>query len=163
MGQHWITSGMHKLLGMCIMLLFLSIKTFAKEDYKQGNKKVTIVVENTSRKEIIRSIEKQTGMSFFYRDAQLHPEVKISMSFVKRPLDEVVAKLLEGTGLTYEYNDYVISIKPMEKAVEDRESAVIDSSITSLTLSGKVVAVDGKPIPGATVIVKRTMEGGYHR
>jgi len=157
MGQPRVKKCMHRILGPCIILLSLYTQVYASNQYNQGEKKVTIVVQNVSRKEVMRNLEKQTGMAFFYRDAQLHPDEKISMSLVKRTLDEAVKKLLEGTGLIFEYNEYVINIKPASGSAG--EAIPGDSSITSMTLKGKVTDAEGKPIPGASIIVQGTNDG----
>jgi len=157
MGQPRVKKCMHRILGLCIILLSLYTQVYASNRYNQGEKKVTIVVQNVSRKEIMRNLEKQTGMAFFYRDAQLHPDEKISMSLVKRTLDEAVKKLLEGTGLIFEYNEYVINIKPASGSAG--EAIPGDSSITNMTLKGKITDAEGKPIPGAGVMIKGSNDG----
>lgn len=155
MGQMCIRH-MYRPIALCLFLsLSLYFRTNAAVD--QGKVKVTVDANNQSRKEIMRSIEKQTGLTFFYSAYILDERQKVTISMREKPLDDVLEKFLQGTGLIWAYDKKLIFIKEREydepPILKTKDG---DSSITNYTVQGKVTAPDGSPIPGATVLIKRT-------
>ncbi|WP_162277716.1 SusC/RagA family TonB-linked outer membrane protein [Chitinophaga rupis] len=125
----------------------------------QGEIKVTLEVSNKRRADVLHLLEKQTGMIFFYASNLFNTEQKISISAVDKTLDDVLDKVFEGTGMVWSYErEKFISIKPKKKIVVE-DGLPADSNIVSIALTGKVMTIDGTPIPGATVRIKRTNEG----
>jgi len=123
--------------------------------------KVTLEVSNKPRGQVLHMLEKQVGVIFFYASHLFNTEEKISISAVDKTLDEVLERVFDGTGMVWSYDkDKIISVKPKKEAViKESAGAVVDSNITSMTVTGKVISADGTPIPGATIIVKNSNVG----
>jgi len=158
MGQSW-TNRVHRMMLLCVVNLSLYLNCFAGVD--QGEKKVTLNVVEESCVKVFKQIEKQTKMSFFYSTSDIRLPGKVSIRVVDAALDEVMGRILDGTGLEWIYTDNVITIrKKKEVAGEGNGTGIVaDSNINMITVRGKVTAADGNPIPGATVLVKRSREG----
>jgi TonB-linked SusC/RagA family outer membrane protein len=158
MGQSW-TNKVRRLGMLCAINLSLCLNCFAGVD--QGEKKVTLNVVEESCVKVFKQIEKQTKMSFFYSTSDIKLPGKVSLNVVNAALDEVMERILEGTGLEWVYTDNIITIRKKKVVVGGGNGmgSVADSSGNMLTVTGKVTASDGEPIPGATVRVKRTGDG----
>lgn len=145
---------------LCILQLSLCLNGWASTN--QGKKKVTLNVEAVPWRRVFKSIEKQTSMTFFYSQDRLEkvlPE-RISITALDKTLDEVLSMIFQATAFTWTYSDNVITIKEMKhQGAGSVANIAIDSSITSMAVTGKVTAADGSPIPGATVLVKGTKDG----
>jgi len=158
MGQSW-TYKVRRMGILCAVNLSLYLNCFAGVD--QGEKKVTLNVVEESCVKVFKQIEKQTKMSFFYSTSDIRLPVKVSIKVVDAALDEVMGRILEGTGLEWIYTDNVITIRKKKglSGGGNGMGTAVDSNINMITVTGKVVQADGSPIPGATVRVKRTGDG----
>ncbi len=153
MGQ--LYSVFTRCVALCVILLSLSLTGFAN----QGKIKVTLEVSNKRRAEVLHLLEKQTGMIFFYASNLFNTEEKITVSAVDQTLDDVLEKVFEGTGMSWQYErEKFISVKPRKNIIVGGGMEK-DSTIVSISVTGKVTAADGTPIPGATIRVKRTGDG----
>lgn len=156
MGQSW-TNKVRRLGMLCAVNLSLYLNCFA--GVEQGEKKVTLNVVEESCVKVFKQIEKQTKMSFFYSTSDVKLPVKVSINVVNAGLDEVMERILEGTGLEWVYTDNIITIRKKKERGSLQIGSTGDSTITSITISGIVTAADGTPIPRATVRLKKTNEG----
>jgi len=158
MGQMCIRH-MYRFIALCFFLsLSLCLRTSAAID--QGKVKVTVEGNNLTRRDVMRRIEKQTGLTFFYSAYLLNEKEKVSISMIDQSLDDVLQKFLLGTDLTWAYDNKIIFIREKtERGSQTATTIKVDSSITTMTLTGKVVSADGNPVPGATIQVKRTKDG----
>lgn len=121
---------------------------------EQGKKIVSINVEKVGLKEVFKIIEHQTGFEFFYNTGIIRPNDHISLKAVERPLDEVLGKILTVRGLGWEYFDNMIKVGPVTTITAGK-----DSSINSISVTGKITDMNNNPVVGATIMVKGTKEG----
>src|ERR1051325_6385755 len=63
---------------------------------------VNISGENISVSQVLRSLRKQPGLSFFYSNQLLNDKEKVSLHFRKARLDEVLDYLFRGRNISYE-------------------------------------------------------------
>lgn len=162
MGHPW-TKRMYQILPLYILFqLSLCYNAFSMSP-DQGKTKITLFANNRPRREVLRSIEKQAKVTFFYaRKYILMMPENLTIHVTDRPLEEVLKTLLGGTNLDWEVQGNVIWIKEKKKdsLLKATQSEIEpDSSINSIVVSGKVTATDGTPIPGATIRIKRTGSG----
>src|SRR5437868_9168561 len=98
------------LLTMKLVILFilaLSAQSFAG-GYSQG---ISLQVEKVQLKKVFKIIEEQGTFRFVYRDAILPKDKRVSIRVDNASLDEVMAKILENTLLTYrKLNDNLVVI-----------------------------------------------------
>ncbi|WP_158643744.1 SusC/RagA family TonB-linked outer membrane protein [Pseudobacter ginsenosidimutans] len=108
--------------------------------------------KDVSLEKVIGSVEKQTSFVFMYTEQLLRTAKPVSIKAVNTPLDKFLADVFRGQPLKYiiKGNSIFISAKP-----------VISSPISELLyvqdlqpVSGRVLSADGKPLGGASVMVK---------
>jgi len=128
----------------------------------QHDNTVTLSGSNIPLSEIFRAIKQQTGISVMYSKAVtgLDQEDQVSVRFNKTPLDQVLAMLFKGKDLEWTYNDNVVLIRKRESpSATPVKKSVGDSSINSISVTGRVTDAGGLPLPGATIMVKGTTQG----
>ncbi|KAA2240181.1 TonB-dependent receptor [Chitinophaga agrisoli] len=152
---------MFRILALSILIhTSLCLKGMPRGQSDQGSKKVTVIANNNTLRDVFRSIKKQTGLEFFYSTAVLNQEEKVTVNMVDKTLDAVLGRLLQGKGLTWVYMDNIVRIgREEERKSSVGDEVVGDTAVTAQAISGKVVAADGTPIPGATIIIERTKDG----
>lgn len=114
---------------------------------------VTYVKSDVTLRTIFKEITKQTGYEVLYANKNLDDQKKIDVNFKNTPLTEVLDKCLSAQNVTYTIDENKgILIKAKEPSFLDK---VIDR-ITAIDVRGRVVDENGKPLEGATVVLKGT-------
>lgn len=122
-----------------IVMLMLPHFCYAQE------KKVTLNIENVSIEEVLKEIQKQTGLNYLFNHEELQNEALVSIHAYNESVEQVLKQCLKNTKLTYEIVDGVIIIKPQKKI-----------QITSLSqvIRGKVVNTETRiPLSFASVAI----------
>jgi TonB-dependent SusC/RagA subfamily outer membrane receptor len=121
----------------------LQITAFA---YSQ--KAVSIVAKKESLSTVLTRIEKHSDYRFLYSDNPIFEKSRITIAINNAGIDEVMSKVLAGTGLTYSVNnkDLVIIV---ESGAESRLRPV----------TGVVRNEKGEPLAGVSVFVKGSSKG----
>ena len=81
------------LTAIAFLFLICSNRLMAQEQT------VTLEMKNTSLKEVLNSIEKQTSYRFSYRNSLIDKENGITVSQKNTPLNIVLSEILEGRDL----------------------------------------------------------------
>src|SRR5690606_34471034 len=108
--------------------------------------------------DVIWSIKKQSEFNFFYNSEDVKGIDGIDIDFKDATTEEILGKVLEGTGLTFNVVHKTIIIREkseMELAVEKLKQQQPDEK----SISGTVTDQDGLPLPGVSVVVKGTTIG----
>lgn len=127
--------------------------------FQDGEEKVTIKASDVPLLTVFKTIKKQTGYNFFYAADYVNDKEKVNVDAKNERVEDVLKKVL-GKDYVWVYNQNAVSIT--KKKGEVRRSnltAVPDSSVTQITVSGSVTDAKGTPIPGATIMVKGTKDG----
>src|SRR6185503_17891271 len=100
---------------------------------------VNISGENMSVSQVLRSIRKQTGLSFFYSNQLLNDKEKVSLHFRKARLDEVLDYLFKGRNIGYELrgNRVLLNEKPTPAKVA-AESPTTQKTKDTVDVKGQV-------------------------
>ena len=116
---------------------------------------VNISGENISVSQVLRSLRKQTGLSFFYSNQLLNDKEKVSLHFRKARLDEVLDYLFKGHNIGYELrgNRVLLNDKPAPARVA-AEPPTVQKVKDTVDVKGQVMDPDGKPLLGASVMIK---------
>ena len=123
---------------MLPLLLVLTIHVSASARAQN----VSLKMENATVKEVLESLNKQTGLKFLFNNADIEKASKISVSVSNKPLSELLQEVLKPIGLSYVIDDNTVIIKKVKQVRQDR------------TITGKVSAETGEALPGVTVQVK---------
>ena len=105
------------LLTMKLILLFIVFGVFQLSAtlYSQ-NGLFTIKMENTSMREVLKEIEKQSELRFFYNDLLTNVDKNVSLVADNLKIEELLNKLFDGSEITYkmmENNLVLISPKAL--------------------------------------------------
>ena len=142
--------------GLCMALLFVSLMATgvlqaANSVFAQTT--VTARFRQARLNEVLWEIQKQTGFTFLYSTGDVD-NVMVDMLEVRgEKIADVLDKCLAGSGLTYQENDGVITIR---RAAEPAVQAVAQQKHQ---LKGQVLDETGEVVIGANVIVKGTTLG----
>jgi TonB-linked SusC/RagA family outer membrane protein len=145
-----MTREKHKFV-ICTMLLILflwgtSIVSIAQEVKKNT---VTINVKNESVEKVLKRINKETSLNFFYDPAILSKASSVTLNVKDMPLQEVLNMLSVQTGLNFQRINNTISVN-----WETNSKQPIQSPKEKIT--GTIKDTNGDPVIGASIQVKNT-------
>ncbi|MGC4235502.1 MAG: TonB-dependent receptor [Niabella sp.] len=131
---------------MCLMLFFALHVSAAN----YGQSVINLRAQETTLLNLFKQIEKQTSYSFFYSSNQLQLNKPVYITAVNAPLDAVLAKVFEGSEITWKVIDnYKVVITPAEGTKE----AVVKS------VTGTVLDAKGEPLANVSVTIKGAKVG----
>ncbi len=117
--------------------------------------KLTLKGKSVSIEQVFRAISDQTGYDVVVFTTKFKTSQRVNVDFKNTPLSQVVEKLIEGNDLAYTIDDKTVVIKEKENTIFSR---IIDR-FNNITITGRVVSADGKPMPGASVVIKGKNRG----
>lgn len=120
--------------------LFCFVFVFTFLGFSQNN--ITLEAKNIPLKDIIRAIENQSNITFFYNDNYVDLSKKITIKVELKSLNEVLLILKETAKVDFAFmpNNLII-IKPLNLQKQ-------------LRVTGNVIDVFAQPIAGVTISVK---------
>lgn len=122
---------------LCVCFVHVSATSFSQ------HQKVSLKCENEILSKVLKELEKQTNLYFFFNDKVLDVERKVSLSVENKDIGDVLGKLL-GKDYHWEIvnNLIVVTFSPMKE--EKKEIKIV----------GIVMDEKKQPIPGVTILVK---------
>lgn len=140
------------LLTMKLSLLFIYLVVFqayAFDIFSQSSK-ISLNFKDASVREVIKEIESQGQIHFFFNDNLSELDTKISVNIKDKPLDEALNIALELATMKYEViRENFVVLLPADKSVKAQPR----------TITGTVIDPDGQPLVGATIVIKGTTTG----
>ena len=112
-------------------------------------KKITIDKKNTSVRQIIYELRKQSGMNFMFEDSQIDKMAPKTLQLKNVSVEKALDELLKDTGYTYKITGNSVAIV---RKVENKQ-------VEGHTVSGIIMDENGEPLVGATVVLKGTTRG----
>ncbi|WP_158618143.1 SusC/RagA family TonB-linked outer membrane protein [Chitinophaga lutea] len=121
---------------------------------------LTLSLKNVPLEKAIQEIERQSGFRFLYTEQQLKKTVPVTIEVSARPLQYVLAVCFRGQPLTYTIVRNTVIVKPAKEAAAPAAPPGTESpgNEPPALVSGRVIARDGTPLPGATVINRTTRQ-----
>jgi TonB-linked SusC/RagA family outer membrane protein len=111
--------------------------------------------ENARVVDVMREIESQSGLTFFYSNEDVDGERRVTLKFKNAPIEKVLDKLFAGTAVAYKISErYIVLIKddpPANPGSPDENQQPI--------VSGKIMSDAGEILPGVNIIEKGTTNG----
>lgn len=158
--KKWVSIGQHRssyrlsvsnqmLLRMKLISIFLLLACL-QIHAKSISQKVTIQEKNVSFEKVIKTIEKQTGVRFFYRNELLQQLPNVSVSVTNVNMEDALRACFKNLPVTYNVVNGTIVILPRKETVENNNAP----PIAFLSIKGKVTDENGKPLSGSTVYIK---------
>ncbi len=132
-----------------ILMFLVGICSYSVAAQEQ---KVTLDLKNSSLKDVLTSIEKQTEYRFSYRNSQIANVKNLTVIHSDTPVDLVLNTLLKEYNLEYAMiSDRAIVITDVKKEVEQSDKTI--------QVKGVVKDNSGEPIIGANITLKGTSNG----
>ncbi len=125
---------------------------------KDSNKTITLTAKNMSLIEVMRVVQKQSGMPFFINGSEL-ANLQINVIVQNLELSKALDKIIQDRNLKWFVDSETIIIQPL-KSTPKNEKNIRKSASYELKqekpVRGRVVDEDGIPIAGVTITIKGT-------
>lgn len=112
--------------------------------------KVSLECQNEELLTVMKNLEKQTDLFFFFNDKAMDTRQKVTLSVKEEKLDEVLDKLFAGR-FQWEIVSNLIVLKPVPRQMPRQQEMY--------GVVGRVTDENGLPLPGVTVLLKGTQLG----
>jgi TonB-linked SusC/RagA family outer membrane protein len=133
---------------MRISFIITTIFSLHVAAFAYSQKSIVISVKKESLGNVLTQIEKHSDYRFLYNDNPIFEKSRITLSVTNAGIDEVMGKILAGTGLSYSVNK------------NDLVILVVTGSESHLNpVTGVIKNEKGEPLPGVSVTVKGTSKG----
>ncbi len=119
------------------------------------NKKLTLSVKDATLLEIFKEIEANTNLGFLYKNDQIDRGKTFSVSANNKDVHEVLSDLLMDSDYTFTIIENNVVITKVRDQIYGSDLMPQEQSIT-----GKVVDVNGEPLPGVNVYDKVNPQNG---
>ena len=133
------------------MCVFLVITTLGNGFSQQ---RITMKLGNTTIKKALTEFQRQTNKIVIYSDNNFSTSQEIIANFKDVEMELFLAKILEGSGMTYKLMKDYILILPLKESVTDSLN-----QLKKYTIKGIVKDEGGGLMPGVTVLIKGTQVG----
>lgn len=128
-----------------LVCLFLTLGSF--ELNAQGGANVTVDLDGVTVLEVLKSIEKDTNLAFFYNNADVDVTRKVSVHLTNVPVSEVIGVILPGYECRFD-NRKVMIVK-----TKGNVNPLTRQADTPVEISGVIKDSNGGPLTGASVLV----------
>jgi len=146
-------------INLTIAILTLCCVQLSAEVFGQ---RVTLKVRNIPFLEAIRSIEKQSGYTFFFKMRDIDGLGPVTVSVTDKPITEVLDKLLDNKTYSFQIQEKVIVLtkKPMAADSAGVKAPHLSPRTTiQREIRGRVTDSLKTPIAGVSVFIKGTSMG----
>ncbi len=140
-----------------IIFLSLVFMVHAHANTYSQNAHVNLDLKNANIIELIKEIERQTDMGFVYDVKVVNNTDQVTLKVRDQSVDEVLEKVIDRFGLSYEIYEQTIILKSKEEEAPVEEMELQQPQKTKFI--GKVINENGNPVPFATVVIKGTTLG----
>ena len=146
--DHTLTKTFRIMRLVSFLLLVSVFQSIASNVYSQ-NAKITLKNEIVSLEGVLSQIEDQSEFRFIYNKSQIDLEKKVEANFEETSLKTVLDELFVQNGINYQVIDKQIILTGTSPGISQQQTNV----------SGKVVDVNGQPLPGVSILIKGTTRG----
>ncbi|WP_461138121.1 TonB-dependent receptor [Spirosoma pomorum] len=126
--------------------------------------KITLQLSNRPVSDVLSRIEKLTDVKFSYSPDLIQASRRVSIAVNNEPLSQVLNTLLTPLQIKYEpVGSRLVLTRAPEKTLNQTvvlPATAVAAVAPPITVKGRVLDDLGKPIPGATVLVKGTSNTG---
>ena len=148
------------LLIICMIPMVLSGQSFMTDKTIQNQKNlsryVTAEYDNATLISIIRDIAEESGLALNYNPRRVDLDKKVTMTFENKRIEDALAKLLYGTGVSFWISGYSQLALNQAGVV----ASVNTLHLQEVIVEGRVVDADtGDPLPYTNILVRGTSIG----
>ena len=138
---------MQKTKSICLQLICLFLTLGSFELLAQGGASVTVNLDGVTVLEVLKSIEKDTNLAFFYNNADVDVTKKVSVHLTNVPVSKVIGVILPGYECRFD-NSKVMIVKS-----KGQVSSSVTKENVPVEISGIIKDSNGEPLTGASVLV----------
>lgn len=155
----------HLYVKAMLTVLLLTVSSFQmKAADSIGNEKVTIEQNNVPVKLILKQIEKQCKVHFFYNVQQVDVKRAVSLHIKDETVQDALHKIFNGTNTNFKFSGrQVLLFRTTSAGAQSAtyDETIMPSNISLLTfaVSGLITDEQNQPLPGVTILEKGTTNG----
>ncbi|MDD4032577.1 MAG: TonB-dependent receptor [Bacteroidales bacterium] len=139
-----------KVMRLIWIFLLGFIVTGSANSYSQ-NTRLNIGLQNSTIRNVIQYLEKNSEYVFLYRNEDLNVDKKVNVELKNASINQILDKILEGEPVFYNVYKRQIVIRKAS------DPSFVDQPVKTIT--GKVTDDTGGQLPGVTVSIKGTTKG----
>ena len=136
-----MTHSLKAMLAVLALALFVPLTAVAQS---QLQKKVSINAKETTVESILETLQKKTGLNFFYSSDIAKKWPKVTVQAQSKTTEEVLDQVTNTIGCTYEVKGNIVTIKEQQLSGNKRK------------VEGRVIDEQGEPLAGAPVCIGET-------
>ncbi|WP_172664743.1 TonB-dependent receptor [Pedobacter steynii] len=140
-------------LKFTVLLIISAFMQVSAASFAQKN--ISLSEKNSSLKQVLKSIEAQSGYSVFFIQKMIDKALPVTIDVKDVPLKEALDQCFENQPLSYSIRANTIVIKEKEQKILKVSTAANAQDVT-----GTVLDENGSGIPGANIRIKGTDRGG---
>ena len=150
-----VTTGRAQMIRVMKLTAIIFFAVCMQATAKSYSQKVTLNLQNVSLEKVFKEIKRQSGFLFLYNTDELKKVGKVSVNVKDEEVEVALNVSLSSTGFTYKIIDktIVLNSKPL---IETAAAIIVE---TAIEVKGKVTDSEGKPLVGATILIKGTSIG----
>lgn len=133
-----------------IAMLFFSGMTSA-EVFAQESEKISVNKQNVPFEEVVRDIEAQSNYTFMYSTETARAIGRVTVNVTNAGIRNALDAALTGKPYTYQIDGNVIILSPRSQQSQQTQKTT--------RITGVVTDAAGKPVAGATIVVKGSYVG----
>lgn len=138
-----------RVMKLTASIIIVACMHVSAHSYSQN---ITFSGKDVPLQSVFASIEKQTGLSFFFNYALIKDIKPVTLEVKDAPLEDALHQVLKGKELDfYRTGKTIFIVKMREKQV----ATVPLGSDGPTVLEGRIVGENGIPLEGATILVKK--------
>ena len=147
----WLRKSLNIMRCAILFILLGTLESFANLSYSQSVK-LSLSMENATVREVLSSIEQNSGFYFTYNLEQVKVTRKVTVNFKDKTIPEVLDELFAKENIHYVINDKHIAL------YKGNERPIVLQA--KKNIKGVVTDKNGEPIPGANIIEKGNPTNG---
>lgn len=175
----------HRLLhsrwkGMMVLILFFLQVVPGQGHGSPAEIKLSLTMESVPLKQVLREIERQSGLHFFYSTSEINTNRSVTIR-LKGNLNEILTSVFRETGVSWQISKKQIVLKNeippakssayssvpsqlpagivMGKDAPPASGTMPAEATAEISVKGRVSDEKGNVLPGVTILVKGTKQG----
>jgi TonB-linked SusC/RagA family outer membrane protein len=135
-----------RIMKLAFAIILISCLHVTAGGYSQN--RISVDFQSMQLKKALSFIEKNSDFRFLYNENLVTRAPRITLTMVNAEVTEVLSRLLNNTGLSYQLmSNNLVVLKTGVAVMQD------------IRVSGRVTSTTGEPVAGASVVVKNTTIG----
>ncbi len=141
---------------LCLLFVLLSSSTLIAKNVYSQSAMLSLHLREATLNDLVEAIESQSEFIFVYYDGVSDFDKRITIDVKNQSIEKILDEVFESTNKTYKIIDRQIVIGEKDNSVKEPK---VKASDQDGKIEGKVVDLEGKPLPGVTITIVGTTRG----